>query len=248
MSKQASAKSIFDRVADLDEAQDVQDREQSGEAGDPDESGGDDCAQSGTQASDGRDPDQADASADADGQAESDAALAGTSGEDAAAGPPGQRRRRLLTVAVGTLLITALGLSSFLGWRLMALRDTAAAGQAAMEAARNYAVVLTTLDTKDIDKNYREALDGATGEFKDQYSQGSAQLRQILIDNGAAGKGIVIDSAIKSATKTKVEVLLFVDQSVTNAVRTSPRIDRDRVLMTMELIDHRWLASKVEML
>ena len=44
------------------------------------------------------------------------------------------------------------------------------------------------------------------------------QLRQVLIDNKAMGKGIVIDSAIKSATKTKFEVLLFIDQSITNAV------------------------------
>jgi Mce-associated membrane protein len=43
-----------------------------------------------------------------------------------------------------------------------------------------------------------------------------------------------------------VEVLLFVDQSITNAVNPEPRIDRNRVEMTMELVDNRWLASKLE--
>jgi Mce-associated membrane protein len=161
---------------------------------------------------------------------------------------PGRLRRRVVAALVVAALVGTLGLSSFLGWRLKQVDDTAAAGRAALEAARNYAVILTTLDAKDIDKNYQQALDGSTGEFKDEYSQGSAQLRQVLIDNHAGGKGMVIDAAIKSATKTKVEVLLFVDQSVTNAVIPSPRIDRNRVQMTMQLVDNRWLASKVEIL
>ncbi|OBK91099.1 hypothetical protein A5648_15455 [Mycolicibacter sinensis] len=161
---------------------------------------------------------------------------------------PGRLRRRGPAALVVVVVVGALGLSAFLGWRLKQVDDTAAAGRAALEAARNYAVILTTLDVKNIDMNYQQALDGATGEFKDQYSQGSAQLRQVLIDNNAGGKGMVIDAAIKSTTKDKVEVLLFVDQSVTNAVNPSPRIDRNRVQMTMELVDDRWLASKVEIL
>ncbi len=195
-------------------------------------------------------PDAAeDESAVNNGEPDNEAAEDTSESEDAAGdAAPRQLRRRVAIILVAVVVLVALGMSAFLGWRVKQLEDTAAAGQAALEAARNYAVVLTTLDAKDIDKNYRQALDGATGEFKDQYSQGSTQLRQVLIDNKAAGKGIVIDSAVKSATKTKVEVLLFVDQSVTNAVNPSPRIDRNRVQMTMELVEGRWLASKVEII
>lgn len=180
-------------------------------------------------------------------ESESDETTDGATETAAGERSPGRPHRRVVAL-LGVVLVAALGLTAFLGWRLKQIDDTAAAGQAALEAARNYAVTLTTLDTKDIDKNYRQALDGATGEFKDEYSQGSTQLRQVLIDNKAAGKGIVIDAAVKSATKTKVEALLFLDQSVTNAVNPSPRIDRNRVQMTMELVDNRWLASKVEIL
>jgi Mce-associated membrane protein len=45
-----------------------------------------------------------------------------------------------------------------------------------------------------------------------------------------------------------VEVLLFVDQSITNAVRSEPRLDRNRIQMTMERIDERWLASRVDLI
>lgn len=52
---------------------------------------------------------------------------------------------------------------------------------------------------------------------------------------------------MRYATTTKVEVLLFVDQSVTNTLVPEPRLDRSRVVMTMELVDGRWLASQVDL-
>ncbi|TDH55093.1 Mce protein [Mycobacterium eburneum] len=169
--------------------------------------------------------------------------------EDCEAGPAvaGRWRRRAVPAVIAAIVVASLGFSGFLGWRLYEVHATTAAGEAALAAAKSYALVLTTLDSKSIDDNYTQAIDGATGEFKEAYSLGSAQLRQTLIDNNAAGKGVVVDAAVKSATKTKVEVLLFVDQSITNSVRSEPRIDRNRIQMTMELVDGRWLASQVEL-
>lgn len=161
---------------------------------------------------------------------------------------PPTRRRRAAAALVAALLIGALAYSGYAGWRLHQVDARAAAGQAALAAAKEYALVLTTLDTADIDGNYARALDGATGQFKDAYSLGAKQLRQILIDNKASGKGIVVDAALKSVTTNRVEVLLFVDQSITNAVRSEPRLDRNRIQMTMERIDNRWLASSVDLI
>ncbi|MGH3678639.1 MAG: hypothetical protein ACRDU5_23435 [Mycobacterium sp.] len=172
-------------------------------------------------------------------------------GEDASHETPASSRghrllRRLLVVAAGVVVVAALALSGFLGWQLKQREDTAAAGRAALAVAQSYAVTLTSVDNKNIDGNFAEVLNGATGEFKDMYSQSASQLRQVLIDNKAMSTGTVVDSAIKSATKTKVEVLLFIDQSISNVVNPDPRIDRSRVRMTMELVDNHWLASKVD--
>lgn len=171
--------------------------------------------------------------------------------ESAATDPvaPVSKRRIGLSVVVCALLFTLLcaGLG-YLGWREYQRHQLDAAAAAALQAADDYAVVLTTLDAKNIDDNYRKSLDGATGEFKDAYSQGANQLRQVLIDNKASGTGVVVSSAVKSVSPDKVEVLLFVDQSITNAQNPSPRIDRNRIDMTMQKVDGRWLASKVEIL
>ncbi|MUL67082.1 Mce protein [Mycobacterium sp. CBMA 234] len=178
--------------------------------------------------------------------------LTGTDASADAAEPVAPEPKRRITPAevvcalLFTVLVAALG---FLGWRQYEQYRVNAASEAALTAAKDYAVVLTTLDAKNIDENYRRSLDGATGEFKDAYSQGANQLRQVLIDNKASGTGVVVAAAaVKSATPDKVEVLLFVDQSITNAANPSPRIDRNRIDMTMEKVGDRWLASRVEIL
>ena len=167
---------------------------------------------------------------------------------DVGAEPARSRRilRRALA-AVGVLLFAAaLGLAGFFGWQLKQQDDIAAAGRAALDVARTYAVTLTSVDYQKIDDNTAQVLDGATGEFKDMYSQSAAQLRQLLIDNKAVSHGVVVDSAIKSASASSVEILIFIDQSISNSVNPEPRIDRSRVSMTMTKIDGRWLASKVD--
>lgn len=141
----------------------------------------------------------------------------------------------------------AVGLTGGLGWKLWDQHAVSQAGQAAQQTAVNYAQVLTSIDSNQVDQNFTAVLDGATGEFKDTYTKASAQLRQLLIDNKAAAHGTVVDSAIQSQTKNKVVVLLMVDQTVSNAVRPDGRVDRSRMKVTMESVGGRWLASKVEL-
>jgi Mce-associated membrane protein len=42
-------------------------------------------------------------------------------------------------------------------------------------------------------------------------------------------------------------VVLLVNQAVRNADNPEPVMDRSRIRMTMDRIDGRWLASKVEL-
>ncbi|KWX67900.1 hypothetical protein [Mycobacterium sp. NAZ190054] len=157
------------------------------------------------------------------------------------------RRGRLLWGAVAATFVVLLAAVGFLGWQLWQERQVAQAGEQARQAAADYAQVLTSIDSERVDENFDAVLDGATGEFKDMYSQSSTELRQLLIDNKAAAHGVVLESAVQSASKDKAVVLLFVDQSVTNTNVPDPRIDRSRIKMTMEYVDGRWRASKVEL-
>lgn len=157
-------------------------------------------------------------------------------------------RQYLRRSALPALLIAALAVSGFLGWRQWQDHQLKAAGDQAQQAAIAYAQVLTSIDSNKVDENFKQVLDGATGEFKDMYTQSSVKLRQLLIDNKATAHGVVVDSAIQSESTDKVVVLLFIDQTVTNTAAPDPRIDRSRIKMTMEKIDGHWRASKVQLL
>lgn len=194
----------------------------------------------------------------ADGETASETAAATAEVEDAEAAEPDAAAddgahesadkppstRRWIAAAVLALGLVAV---AFEGWLLFAHHQRTVAAAEALDAAEKYAMVLTGVDPGSIDKNFAEVLDGATGEFKDMYAASSEQLRQLLIDNKAAAHGTVIDAAVKSADKSRAEVLLFIDQSVSNKTAPEPKIDRSRIVMTMEKVNGRWLAAKVDM-
>ncbi|KBZ62406.1 hypothetical protein K875_03327 [Mycobacterium [tuberculosis] TKK-01-0051] len=157
-------------------------------------------------------------------------------------------RRYLRRSVLPALLVAALAVSGFLGWRQWQDHQLKVAGEQAQQAAIAYAQVLTSIDSNKVDENFRQVLDGASGEFKDMYTQSSVKLRQLLIDNKATAHGVVVDSAIQSESTDRVVVLLFIDQTVTNTAAPDPRIDRSRIKMTMQKVDGRWRASKVQLL
>jgi Mce-associated membrane protein len=162
---------------------------------------------------------------------------------------PGTSRLGRLSVAAGAaVLVVATAASALLGSQVWQHRKVDAAGHQAQAAATAYAETLTSIDSNRVDTNFTDILDGATGEFKDMYTQSSVQLRRLLIDNKATAHGTVVDSAIKSKSTDEVIVLLMVDQTVTNAALPDARIDRSRMKLTMKNVDGRWLAAKVELL
>ncbi|MGE2832781.1 tetratricopeptide repeat protein [Mycobacterium sp. SMC-4] len=171
----------------------------------------------------------------------------GSGGDDGATPTARNWRRPALWGALVTVFVALLVAVGVLGWQLWQERQVTQAAEQARQAATEYAQVLTSIDSEKVDENFDAVLDGATGEFKDMYSQSSSQLRQLLIDNKASARGVVLESAVQSASEDKAVVLLFVDQSVSNTNVPDPRLDRSRIKMTMEYVDGRWRASKVEL-
>lgn len=155
--------------------------------------------------------------------------------------------RGLLVPALIGALVAALAGAGFFGWKFWQQHQIAQASEQAQRAAVAYAQVLTSVDSNNVDENFKQVLDGATGEFKDMYSQSSVELRQLLIENKATAHGVVVESAVQSADKDRAVVLLFVDQSVSNTKLPDPRIDRSRMKMTLEKVDGTWRAAKVEL-
>ncbi|MQY18844.1 hypothetical protein [Nocardia macrotermitis] len=170
---------------------------------------------------------------------------------DAAAAKPRFRWRSLiprpLTAVLLLLLVAAIVLAAVFGWKLKARNDDAASGQAALAAAKDYAVALTSIDSTHIDGDFSTVLNGATGEFKDMYSQSATQLKPLLLQAKSVSKGHVVAASVQSASSDHAVVLLFVDAEITNVTNPTPRVDRNRILMTMDRVGGHWLASKVDL-
>jgi Mce-associated membrane protein len=159
---------------------------------------------------------------------------------------PAMDRGWLFPVLIGAM-VAALAGAGFFGWKFWQQHQLDQAREAAQRSAVSYAQVLTSVDSNNVDDNFKQVLDGATGEFKDMYSKSSVELRQLLIENKATAHGVVVESAVQEASKDRAVVLLFIDQSVANTKLPDPRIDRSRMKMTLEKVDGSWRASKVEL-
>ncbi|WP_280367498.1 hypothetical protein [Nocardia wallacei] len=154
---------------------------------------------------------------------------------------------RPLTAVLVVLLVVAVVFAVVFGWKLDNRNDRTDAGRAALTAAQNYAVALTSIDWSHLDPDIATVLNGATGEFKDMYRKSADQLKPMLLQANSVSKGRVVAASIQSASETRAVIMLFVDAEITNVTNPQPRIDRNRILMTMEKVDNHWLASKVEL-
>lgn len=158
-----------------------------------------------------------------------------------------RRSRFAALAAVGVLAGVGYG-----GWRLYEHHETEVAAQQAMAAAQKYVMTLTNFDavhpdpSDEADMDY--LLEAATGEYKDMYALSQAKLLKLQVEKKATGRGTIVDSAIKSASKDKVVVMLFADQAVTNTDTPDPLLDRSRLRVTMHKVDDQWRVGYLEAL
>ncbi|HEU4360717.1 MAG TPA: hypothetical protein VFR27_04315 [Mycobacterium sp.] len=164
----------------------------------------------------------------------------------------GRRRISSRTRLAAVAAAAALAGVGYGGWLLFERHETDVAGAQALAAAQKYVLTLTTFDavhpdpTDEKDMDY--LVDGATGEYRDMYAKSQAKLLKLQVDKQAAGRGTIVDSTVKSATRDKAVVFLLVDQSVINSDNPQPQLDRSRIRMTLNKVDGRWLVSYLEAL
>lgn len=163
---------------------------------------------------------------------------------------PVVRRRRSARAVMRRWLavLTLAGAVGYGGWLGLQQYETHIAADQALAAAESYVLRLTDIDGDNIDQNFADIADGSTGEFQSRHAKSGTKMRQLLTDHKVSARGHITESVVKSAGKNKVVVVLLVNQSVTNTATKEPVIDRSRVRMTMDKVDGRWLASKVELL
>ncbi|SDZ29108.1 hypothetical protein SAMN05444365_10978 [Micromonospora pattaloongensis] len=183
----------------------------------------------------------------ADGSAPDEPGTDGRASDGAAAAAPTRRRR----VLVGLLLIAlaaALAAAGVLGQRWYADRTLTAAHAAAVAAARQTTVNFVSVSASSVDRDLQRISAGATGEFKEQFDRGQAQVRAAVVENKVESRGTVLRAGLVSGDHRSAVVLVAIDATVknVNAPDGRPSHYRIQVDMTRDADSGAWLVSRLQ--
>lgn len=158
-----------------------------------------------------------------------------------------QRRTPIALVASLVVVLVLLAAAALVG--AVKLRDATqrdAARTAALAAARQEALNLTSIDGRDIDADLKRVLDGATGAFAKDFAQRSKDLKSVLTTNEVVAEGRVLDAALVRGDLETATALVVVDSSVKNKAAPAGRSNTYRMQLDLERHGDRWLTSALQ--
>lgn len=160
------------------------------------------------------------------------------------------RRGRLASLARPVPMLVLALAASLLFSAFLLLRDSAGSSDERQElvaVAETYAVNLTTYDHARLDEDFARVMEVATGQFRTEYEVAQQSLRELIVKFRGKATGTVLARAVLGLDDGKGEVLLFVDQTVTNSNTEQPKIDRLRMRMGLEKQSGRWMINKLDL-
>lgn len=159
------------------------------------------------------------------------------------AGPPSRRR---VALAIGLLIVVALGsLVGWQGWRVHQARADHAQREAYVATARQGALNLTTIDWEHADRDVQRVLDSATGTFRDDFAQRSQPFIDVVKKAKSKSEGTVTESALESHSPDSAQVLVVARVDITNAGAAEQEPRRWRMRMSVQRTDDEMKISQV---
>ena len=125
--------------------------------------------------------------------------------------------------------------------------DPASLTNAALQAAIDEGPTLFSYDYRSLDKDLAAARADTTGAFTSQYNGLTVPAVKPL----ATKYKVVVVAKVLAATVTdssnlkQVKVMLFLDQTVKNTQLAAPRLDANRVILTMVPVGKTWKVAAV---
>jgi Mce-associated membrane protein len=158
------------------------------------------------------------------------------------------RPRRLRIAALVVALTVALAAAGMFGHRWYGDRSLESAQQAALAAAKQTTVNFVSVSAASVDRDLQRITAGATGEFKDQFTQGQPKVREAVVENKVDSRGAVLRAALVSGDRRTAVVLLAVDATVKNVKAPDGRVAHYRIQvdMTRDAGSGAWLVSQLQ--
>ncbi|GAA5054508.1 hypothetical protein [Nocardia callitridis] len=120
------------------------------------------------------------------------------------------------------------------------------AAQAARAAAQTRVPTVLSYDVNTIDTEFAKVTDNLTGKFRDDFAQlSSSVIIPAAHKDAIVTKATVAGSAVVTAARDRVTLLLFLNQETTSSHYQGPRLDGSRVRVTMAGSGDDWLISEI---
>jgi Mce-associated membrane protein len=163
-----------------------------------------------------------------------------------ASAAPAERTRTWLLAALLVLTLIALTTFAVVAYRVRTDARVETARDQAVAAAQSNAVTILSYDYRHLSKDFAAARKVLTGSFANDYTATTSK----MVRPGAQQYHVVVRAevaavSVVSASVNQVVVLLFVNQTTTSTRLDGPRVDLNRVRLTLVKVDGHWLVSKV---
>jgi Mce-associated membrane protein len=162
-------------------------------------------------------------------------------------------RRRLARPALSTVLLVlvmcaALAGAGVFGNRWYDDRTLDRAHQQALAAAKQTTVNFVSVSASSVDRDLQRIVDGATGDFQDEFTRGRAQVRAAVVENKVESRGTVLRAALVSGDRSTAVVLVAIDATVRNAKSPDGRVSHYRIQVDVahDRTSGRWLVSRLQ--
>ena len=158
--------------------------------------------------------------------------------DDADSQPKARSRMRMspqrwATLFSLTVIVALAAVAGWFGFRLHQSHQAQAQRSQLLQVARQGALNLTTIDWQHADSDVRRILDGATGEFYDDFAKRSKPFIEVVKQAKATTVGTITEAGLESETADTAQALVAVSVQTSNAGATDqePRAWRMRIYM-----------------
>lgn len=171
------------------------------------------------------------------------------SAEDSPGTPPrlpegsGVRHAIVLGLAIVVALATLVG---WLGFHAYQSHQEQARQALFLQAARQGALNLTTIDWQRADGDVQRILDGATGQFHDDFSARSGPFVEVVRKAKSTTVGTVTEAGLESGTADTAQVLVAVMVKTSNAGTAEPNPRAWRLRVSVQKVGDQAKVSNVE--
>jgi Mce-associated membrane protein len=169
----------------------------------------------------------------------------------AAAGEARAASRWPVAVAalLAVLLVAGLAAAAVLFYRVRQADAASAARREAVAAARSDAQTILSYDHRTLGADFVKARALLTGKFREDYTRTT----NTVVGPSAEQYKVVVKAEVTAASVVRssahqVVVLLYVDQTTTSTRLEGPKVDLNRVRMTLVEQDGNWLVSGLDAL